>query len=202
MLPLQIVARTVFSILCYPSNWHMTLSPWMVDCWTLSTDGISDALEAVPSRIAVQRPSFPSLTERPSSIDGTGLSPAQVKKTGTSRPRRRTPLNNFRKPRKNSIGLHLQNVAGSPRIRNAAQHVLVTFGSVKQGKLLTCFFYTKHGSLWVSQQLRKRRTTSHIDLWTIPDARFGRSPRALVEERLFMMSSCPYSSSVILLIDY
>ena len=84
----------------------------MVNCWTLSTEGISDAVEDDLSRSVVSCISSHDPSERGCPINNIGYPPAQRHDDGLHRRRRRLLIKISRRPQENSIGLHSQNVAG------------------------------------------------------------------------------------------
>ena len=112
-------------------NWSFTLSPTMVNCWTISTEGTSAAQGSDSSGGVDPSPSFASPVERPWSLASAELPSVPIPKNGKPRSRRTGMLKIFQRPRKNSIGLHSQNVAWFPK---HPEHCAEWFGHFRQRK--------------------------------------------------------------------
>ena len=112
-------------------NCRLTLSPAMVSCWTISIEGTSAAQESDSSGGADTSPSFPSLVERPYSLFSAESHSIPITKHGTPRRCRTGMLKTSQRPRKNSIGLHSQNVQDSQSNRNVVLNGLAISGSAK-----------------------------------------------------------------------
>ena len=134
---LSIEVRAAVSGILPAGKWRLTLSLAMVNCWSNSTEGASAAQKRYLSGGADSSPSFSSPIERPWSVASAERHFIPTKKHGA---RGRTGmLKTSQRPRKDSIGLHSQDIAKFLKHSVAVQNGLVVAGNANREESSTWF---------------------------------------------------------------